>query len=164
MRQLSNREIRTIKALAEILIPQNGAFSYGYKDIDIISFLEDFLTRAPFRVRWFLFFNLWIFEYFSWILLLFCDYSEFEKNSVSSEKSLLKNLRFWFSSPGIFSRMKFDYREKIISMMREHRYFIIRGIYLLTSIVLLIAFYSDERVMKEIGYCGNKKDENKFKS
>lgn len=134
MGHLSNRETRTIKALAEVLIPQDGTFQYGYKDIDTVSFFEDFLSHAPLKVRWFLFFNLWVFEYISWISL---------------------------KTPGLFSKMKFDHREKIILKMRENKYYLIRGIYLLTSIVLLMSFYSDERVMNKIGYFGYKEGENK---
>ncbi len=162
MRNLSNREVRTIKALAEILIPQNGPFSYGYKDIDIITFLEDFLSHAPFRVKWFLFFNLWIFEYFAWISLLYCSYADFKIHRQKS-KSFFKNLIWYFRTPGIFSRMKAEYREKIIFKMRGNRYFIIRGIYLLTSIVMLLSFYNDERVMNEIEYYGYKEGQNKIK-
>ncbi len=161
MGHLSNRETRTIKALAEVLVPQDGAFSYGYKDIDTISFFEDFLSHAPFKVRWFLFFNLWVFEYISWISLLYCHYSDFEKNNITPQKSLFKNLIFWLKTPGFFSKMRFDHREKIILKMQENKYYVIRGIYLLTSIVLLMSFYSDERVMNKIGYFGYKESENK---
>lgn len=160
---LSNREVRTLKALAEIMVPQDGAFSYGFKDIDIISFFEDFLSRVPFRVKWFLFFNLWIFEYFSWISLLYCSYYDFENNESPAKKSFFKNILFWIKSPGIFSKMRPDYRETIIIKMRENRYFAIRGIYLLTSIVLLMSFYSNQKVMDQIGYSGYMDGVNKVR-
>ncbi len=160
MSNLSNREIRTIKALAEIIIPQGGPFPLGYNDINLISFFEEFLSRVPVRVKLFLFFNLWIFEYFSWISLLYCTSKDFEKNPAGG-KTILKNIFFWLKTPGIFSRMKFAYREKIILKMRGNRYFAIHGIYLLTSIVMLLSFYSDERAMDFIGYSGYKEKENK---
>lgn len=164
---LSKREIRTIKALAEIMIPQEGAFPYGFRDVDIISFFEEFLSRVPLRVKWFLFFNLWIFEYFSWISLLYCTYDDFEKDEIKngplsqSKNSLVKNLVFWAKTPDIFSRMRSDHREKIILKMRGNRYFAIRGIYLLTSIVLLLSFYSNQQVMDKIAYYGYKEGVNR---
>ncbi|MBI2966713.1 MAG: hypothetical protein HYY40_02735 [Bacteroidetes bacterium] len=136
MRNLSDREVRTITAIAEVLVPQDGPFPYGYKDVDITGFIEDFLSHTPFRVKWFVYLNLWIFEYFSWIALM---------------------------SPGIFSRMKFEKRKKIILAFRKNKYFAIRGIYLFTSIVLLMAFYNDEKVMDSIGYYGYKDGVNKIK-
>lgn len=163
MSHLSNREIRTIKALTEVLVPQDGHFPLGHKDVDIISFFEDFLSHIPARAKWFLFFNLWVFEYLSWISLIYCQYTDFEKTDTTTKKSFFKKLIFLTKTPGIFSKMRFDYREKIIIKMRENRYFVIRGIYLLSSIVLLISFYSDERVMDKIGYFGYKEGENKVK-
>ena len=162
MRHLSNREARTINALMEVIIPQDGPFSLGCKDIDTISFFEDFLSHVPFKVKWFLFFNLWIFEYFSWISLLFCHYSDFEKQGAASPKSFLRNLIFLTKTPGFVSKMRFDYREKIIVKMQENRFYVIRGIHLLTSIVLLMSFYRDNRVMDKIGYYGYKEGENKL--
>ncbi len=163
MRQLSNREVRTIKALTEVIIPHDGPFPLGYKDIDIISFFEDFLSHIPSRIRWFIFFNLWFFEYFGWISLLRYHYSDFEKTDSEVQKSFLKNFIFFAKTPGLFSKMRFDYREKIIKKMKGNNSFVIRGIYLISSICLLIPFYSDERVMDKIGYYGYKEGENKIK-
>lgn len=161
---LSKREIRTIKALAEILIPHDGAFPHGYKDVDIIAFFEDFLSRVPAKVKWFLFFNLWIFEYFSWISLLYCTSDEFENDNPVRKNSLTNNLIFWIRTPGIFSRMPEPFREKIIVKMRNNRYFAIRGIYLLTSIVMLLSFYSNREVMDKISYFGYRDNSNKLLS
>lgn len=163
MRHLSNREVRTIKALTEVIIPQDGPFPHGHGDIDIISFFEDFLSHVPSRVKWFLFFNLWIFEYFGWIALLYCRYSDFEKEDTTAQKSFFRNFAFWIKAPGFFSKMRFGYREKIIAKMKGNNSFVIRGIYLLTSIVSLIPFYSDKRVMDKIGYLGYTEGENKIK-
>ena len=161
MTHLSNREVRTINALAEILVPQGGRFSYGYKDVDFISFFEDFLSNVPFRVKWFLFFNLWIFEYFAWISLLYCSYSDFKIHN-QKKKSFFKNVIWYFRTPGIFSKTNPEYREVIILKMRGNRYFAIRGIYMLVSIVMLMSFYSEEKVMNEIKYFGYKDGNNKI--
>ena len=161
MKHLSNREVRTINALTEVLVPQDGPFPLGHKDIDIVSFFEDFISHVPFRAKWFLFFNLWVFEYFSWISLLYYHYTDFEKTDIATKKFFFKNLIFLAKTPGIFSKMRFDYREKIIIKMRENKYFVIRGIYLLSSIVLMISFYSDKRVMDKIGYFGYRENVNK---
>lgn len=163
MRHLSNREVRTIKALTEVIIPHEGPFPHGCSDIDIISFIEDFLSHVPSRVKWFLFFNLWVFEYFGWIGLLYCRYTDFEKTDGTNHTSFFRNLVFWIKTPGFFSKMRFDYREKIIQKMKRNNSFVIRGIYLLTSIVSLIPFYGDDRVMDNIGYFGYKEGENKIK-
>lgn len=133
-RHLSSREVRTIKAIAEILIPEGGAFALGYRDVDIVSFTENFLAEVPLRVRIFFYVNLWIMEYCSWISVI---------------------------SPSVFSKMCFKNREAVIKKLRMNRWFVVRGIYIFISIILLVAFYSDIQVMNQINYSGYKSNENK---
>lgn len=134
MRHLSNREARTIQAIAEILVPEDGAFPMSYKEVEIVSFVEDFLSGVPLRVRIFVYINLWIMEYFSWMAVM---------------------------SPWIFSKMSLKKRDAVIRKLRNNRWFAVRGIYMILSIILLMAFYRDQRVMDTIGYYGYREKVNK---
>lgn len=134
MRHLSNREARTIQAIAEILIPEGGSFPLGYKEVEIVPFVENFLAGVPLRVRIFVYINLWIMEYFSWITV---------------------------RSPWIFSGMSLKKRDEVIRKLRKNRWFAVRGIYMFTSIILLMAFYRDPQVMNTIGYYGHLENVNK---
>lgn len=135
MRHLSNREARTINAIAEILIPEGGAFKQGFNDVDIVSFIENFLANTPLRVRVFVYINLWIMEYFSWIAVM---------------------------SPWIFSKMSYHKREEVMKKIRKNRWFAIRGLYMIISIIMLMGFYRDVQIMDTIGYYGYQDNINKI--
>ncbi len=127
MYSLSTREKKTLSALAECVIPSGGPNSYSYKDIDYVVFAEDMINHVPRLIRWFIHFNLWIIQYFSWL---------------------------WLKRPALFSNLPLQKKEIILLGLSNSRWYLIRGIYVLTSSLFLIPFYKDERVMNTIGYMG----------
>ena len=134
MQALSNREKKTLHALAECIIPDGGPHGFCYRDVDYLSFAEQMILNVPVHIRWFIHFNLWVIQYFSWLYL-------------------------W--RPKLFSRLSFTDRATILASFSNSRWYLIRGIYILTSAILLIPLYKDERVMKAIGYFGFKHEGNK---
>ncbi len=127
IRQLSVREIKTLHALAQCIIPGGGQHPFSYRDVDYISFAKEMIANVPVHVRWFIHFNLWVIHYFSWLYL---------------------------KRPALFSHLSFTEREFVLTCLSKSRWFLIRSIYILTSALLLIPLYKDERVMKAIGYFG----------
>jgi len=135
MNNLSNREKSTIAALAECIIPEDGPISYGFKEINYLSFIEEMTEAVPPHIRWLIHFNLWFIEYFGSLYLL-----------------RLK----------AFSKLGLPDKELILLSFRNSKRFLIRGIYILTSALFLIPMYKDEAVMNAIGYTGFKDGVNKI--
>lgn len=127
IRHLSAREIKTLHALAQCIIPDEGQPPFSYRDIDYLSFAEEMIASVPVQVRWFIHFNLWVIHYFSWLYL---------------------------KRPALFPHLSFTEREFVLTRLSKSRWFLIRSIYILTSALLLIPMYKDDRVMKAIGYLG----------
>ncbi len=131
---LSAREKKTLHAMAECILPLGGPHPFSYSDVNYLSFTEDMLLNTPVLVRWFIHFNLWFIQYFSWL---------------------------YIGRPVLFSRLPFTDREHILASLSKSRSYFMRGMYILTSSLFLITMYKDERVMRAIGYFGFMKGANK---
>lgn len=135
MNNLSNREKVTIAALAECIIPEDGPITYGFREINYLSFIEEMAEAVPPHIRWVIHFNLWFIEYFGSLYLL-----------------RLK----------MFSKLALCDKERVLLALQNSKRFFIRGIYILTSALFLIPMYKDESVMNAIGYTGFKDGVNKI--
>ncbi len=131
---LTPREARTLAAAAEIILPTGGAIPFGHTDIDILDFVNDYLTVVPLDVNRLLRF-----------ILLFLEYTAF----------------LFAFHPSRFSKMAIEDRQQALDRMRTSRVFFLRGFFILLSSVILIPFYRDTRVMDAIGYRGYKPNVNK---
>lgn len=124
---LTAREKRTLHALAECIIPDGGTLPFSYRDIDYVFFAEDFMANVPKHIRWFVHFNLWVIQYFSWVYL---------------------------KRPALFSSFSIQEKKFVLASFSNSKRYLIRGIFLITSSLLLLPMYKDERVMNAIGYFG----------
>ncbi len=59
---------------------------------------------------------------------------------------------FLFLKPGQFSNLKPEDRHHILSSLHSSRIFPIRGLYLITSMLILPYYYSRPQVLEQIGY------------
>lgn len=123
--QLTKREAETLLSVASIIIPVGGNIKYSYADISIVEFVNNYLNGSPKDIQWLIRFNLWFIEYCSWIF----------------------NYR-----PSFFSTTHQHVREAIITKLQNSNLFFIRGIYLFISLLILIPFYNDKRVLENIGF------------
>ncbi len=131
---LTAREKKTMQALAECILPVGGPHVFSHSDVNYVRFTEELLLSTPVQVWWFIHFNLWFIQYFSWL---------------------------YIKRPALFSRLPFTDREFILASLSKSRSYFLRGIYLLTSSLFLITMYKDERVMRAIGYFGFMQGANK---
>lgn len=132
---LSQREVRTLGAAAECILPPGGPFPYGHADIDYVAWVNDFLATVPRQANVAIHAILWFLEYGAWIFA---------------------------GAPGRFSRLALPRRERALDRLRHSRVYVLRGMFILLSSILLIPFYNDRRVMDAIGYGGYKADANKL--
>lgn len=132
---LSQREIRTLGAAAECILPPGGPFLYGHADIDYVAWVNDFLAIVPRQVNWAIHVILWFLEYAGWLFV---------------------------GVPKRFSRLAVSRREQVFERMRRSNIYVVRGMLILLSSILLIPFYNDRRVMDAIGYGGYKEGANKL--
>jgi hypothetical protein len=123
--QLTKREAETLLSVASIIIPVGGNIKFSYTDISIVEFVNNYLIGSPKHIQRLIRFNLWFIEYCSWIF----------------------NYR-----PSFFSTANQHVRKTIITKLQNSNLFFIRGIYLFTSLLILIPFYNDNRVLENIGY------------
>lgn len=137
LRTLSPRELRTLDAAAECILPMGGPFPLGHRDVDYRGFVAgEFLANVPREVAQLAHVILFFVEYCAWIFA---------------------------RRPGRFSRMPLAAREAALDRIRGSRLFFVRGFFILLSTMLLVPFYNDARVMDAVGYTGYKPGANKRK-
>lgn len=123
--KLNNRELRTLLAFAEVVVPAGGAVSPAARDVPIANFAQNYVQEIPRQVQLFVRLNLWLIEYCSWVLLYL---------------------------PFRFSQSTFTQRQLVVEKIRNSRYFFIRGIYTFVSFLILVPYYLDKSVLEHIGY------------
>ena len=135
LRKLSPRELRTLDAAAECILPAGGPFAYGHADVDYRGFMQDeFLPAVPREVA-----------QLAHVILFFVEY--------------LAGFLIW--RPGRFSHMPIERRNHAFDAIRHSRLFFLRGFFILLSSMLLMPFYRDPKVMDAIGYGGYRAGVNK---
>ncbi|GEM_PF-2525375 len=123
---------RTVIAISEVVIPEGEGIDVPLDKEELIEEVDTFLLLVGPLKRFFIKLLLWFINYLLPILFL----------------------RF---KP--FSRLSFETRYRIMKRIHDSKIFSIRGIYILTSMLILPYYYSRNNVLNAIGY-----PVNRFKS
>ena len=123
--RLSKREIATLLAFGEVVIPAGGAIPVTAKDVPIADFAQNYIQNIPRQVQLFVRINLWLIEYCTWIFVF---------------------------PPFRFSKASAEKRQLVIDKLRNSRYYVVRGVYTFVCFLILVPYYLDKSVLGYINY------------
>ncbi|WP_374591222.1 hypothetical protein [Aquabacterium sp.] len=123
--RFSDHESTVLRALAAVLLPVGGPIALSHADVDVLAFAQRFVADAPPHARWLMKGTLHLLERLGW---LWCQ-----------------------PVPRRFTRLSAAQQARVIDGWRTSRLPTLRSALQVVSLLVLVPFYQDPRVLRALG-------------